>query len=293
MKTKYPWLKITTTVEEYINPSYYNRILKDYIFNNKSDLEHFLNWLKTTNTKGKNVLELGCGSGRVTDVFLSNNKLCNRLELLDLSTQMLAYCKEKYKDIERIKYIKSDSIEYLRNTKEKYDLVYSLWSFSHSVHQILHEKGLTDGKKYVQEVIYKFIKENMNKNSNFFLIHFDSLSDEQKILIQQWKKVYKTFEQNDIQSPSLLIIEEILKKLQNENIIKLYKKHYIGKEITYMNEEEALEVFINFHMESYFNESNLLEEVIEELKEYFKKYTKPDGTISIKPGCFIYEVEKK
>jgi hypothetical protein len=41
---------------------------------------------------------------------------------------------------------------------ETYDIIFSLWSFSHSVHQNLIKKGLYDGKKYVQEVISKMIK---------------------------------------------------------------------------------------------------------------------------------------
>lgn len=55
--------------------------------------------------------------------------------------------------------------------------------------------------------------------------------------------------------------------------------------------KEALERFMNFHMESYFNESNDVEKIINELKNYFQLFTNEDGTISIKPGCFIFEVK--
>lgn len=43
---QYPWLKIQTTVEEYVNPEYYNKIIKDYIFDDKTDLELFNEWLE-------------------------------------------------------------------------------------------------------------------------------------------------------------------------------------------------------------------------------------------------------
>lgn len=289
---RYPWLKITTTIEEYINPQYYNEILKDYIFEEKTDLEYFRNWIKEKDNIQPNILELGCGSGRVTDVLLEEQKDYNNLTLLDLSKQMLKYCETKYKNIKKINYVNSDTIEYLKNTNEKYDIVYSLWSFSHSVHQILHQRGLENGSKYVEIAIEKFIRENINKNGKFFLIHFDSLSDEQKILIQQWKKVYKTFENNKIQSPSQILIHNLFEKLEKQSVINFSEKHYVGKEIIYSNVNEALEIFMNFHMESYFNESKQVEQVINELTEYFKKYTYPDGTIRIKPGCFIYEVTK-
>lgn len=289
---KYHWLKITTTVEEYINPQYYNDILKDYVFEYKTDLEHFKEWLNKQNTRDKKILELGCGSGRVTDVFLENVGDYKTLEVLDLSNQMLNYCKNKYKNNEKISYINTDIIKYLEITQEKYDIVYTLWSFSHSVHQTFHEKGLTNGKEYLKKVISKFFKHNINHNGVFYLIHFDSMSDEQRILLKQWKKVYPTFKNNNIQSPSLLLMDEIFEELRQEKCIEYIKKHYMGEEIVYCDENEALEVFMNFHMESYFNGTEFLSQVIDELKLYFKKYSDVDGKIKIKPGCFIYEVKK-
>lgn len=289
---KYPWLKIVTTVEEYVNPEYYNTILKDYVFEQKTDLEHFKEWLNKVSIGNGKVLELGCGSGRVTDVFLENIKNYKSLTLLDLSKQMLDYCKVKYKDNDKISYVNSDTIEYLRATQEKYDIVYTLWSFSHSVHQIFHTKGLVFGKEYIKNSILKFIKNNISNNGSFYLIHFDSLSDEQKILLKQWKKIYPTFERNDIQSPSLLLVDEVFEELKREKCIVYTKRHFIGKEIEYADENEALEIFMNFHMESFFNENELLSNVIAELKEYFKKYSNEEGKIRIKPGCFIYEVKR-
>lgn len=287
---RYSWLKITTTVEEYVDASYYNKILKDYIFNNKSDLEYFDNWLSNLETTGKKVLELGCGSGRVTDVLLNKNINYSKLILLDLSNQMLDFCKQKYKDKD-IEYVKSDSIKYLDLAEEKFDIVYTLWSFSHSVHQIFHELGLKEGKVYIKKVLSNFFRRKMSKNGQFFLIHFDSMSDEQKILMKQWHKVYKTFSNIEEQSPSLKVIEEVFNELQEDGIIQFQEQHYIGKEIVYKNINEALEIFMNFHMESYFNESNDVEKIINELKNYFQLFTNEDGTISIKPGCFIFEVK--
>ena len=66
----------------------------------------------------------------------------------------------------------------------------------------------------------------------------------------------------------------------------------MGEEIVYSSVKEALEIFLNFHMESYFNKSVLLEEVLDELLNYFKKFTDKNGVIRIKPGCFIYIVKK-
>ncbi|AIK35305.1 ubiE/COQ5 methyltransferase family protein (plasmid) [Bacillus pseudomycoides] len=291
---QYPWLKIQTTVEEYVNPEYYNKIIKDYIFDDKTDLELFNEWLapllKKENLK---ILELGCGSGRVTEVLTTQaqNKW-RELALLDLSKQMLEYTGNKFSNYENLKLINSDSIEFLHNNEEEYDLIYSLWSFSHSVHQVLTRDGFEAGKKYAQTAIRKMIIQNMSSNSEFFLLHFDSCSEEQSILLKQWAKVFPLFGDFSSQSLSKQLIDEELARLQDEGIISFEHNHYIGKEIEYASEDEALEVFMNFHMESFFNDSDKLPEVMEELQTYFKGFTDESGKVKIKPGCFIYKVKK-
>ena len=110
--------------------------------------------------------------------------------------------------------------------------------------------------------------------------------------MQQWRKVYPIYNDINVQSPSKLLIEESLQLLEKRGFIKLESTHYKGYEITYSSIEEALEIFLNFHMESYFNESPLLPQVIEELVSYFKNFTDKNGMIKIKPGCFVYKIEK-
>ncbi|MCL4363489.1 class I SAM-dependent methyltransferase [Candidatus Marsarchaeota archaeon] len=297
LQNKYPWLKVTNSLEEYVEPNYYNKILKDYIFDGKSDINIFEDFLKKINLdKGinaLNALELGCGTGRATKVFVNSVKAVNfTLDLVDLSSRMLDFSKKEFKDYENIKFFESDSMNFLEKMIETYDIIFSLWSFSHSVHQNLIKKGLYDGKKYVQEVISKMIKENMRANSKFFLIHFDSMSDEQRILMKQGRKVFSIYNDLDKQSPSKLIIDEVLNKLNDDGTIKLKANHFVGEAITYSSLNEALEVFLNFHMESYFNKTPELQTVIQELSDYFKNFTGEDGKIRIKPGCFTYEVEK-
>ena len=291
---EYPWLKITTSLEEYIEPNYYNRILKDYVFDGKSDIKLFDDFLKKINlNKEIAALELGCGTGRATRFFINSLKTANfNLDLVDLSKRMLDFSKKEFKNYSNIKFFESDSMNFLEKASKKYDIIFSLWSFSHSVHQNLVKRGLYEGKKYVQDVISKMITDNMKTNSKFFLIHFDSLSDEQRILMKQGSKVFSIYKDFDKQSPSKLLIDEVLQRLNNEGVIKLTANHFVGEAITYSSIDEALEVFLNFHMESYFNENPLLPSVIDELKEYFGKFTDEDGKIRIKPGCFTYEVEK-
>jgi SAM-dependent methyltransferase len=291
---RYPWLKVTTTIEDYVAPKYYDQLLKDYIFSGKTDLQLFEEHLEIIPNKDfLNVLELGCGSGRATSVFLNHfGDKKNSLRMVDLSDRMLYFCHKKFSKFKNIDFIKSDSVDFLKKDSNVYDAIFSLWSFSHSTHQVLTRDGLDNGKKYIQYVIQKIIEKNMKKGSSFFLIHFDSMSDEQKILMQQWKKIYPIYSDTNVQSPSKLLIDETLRSLEKRGVIKLELTHYIGYEIIYSSIEEALEIFLNFHMESYFNENPLLPQVIDELVSYFKNFTDKKGFIKIKPRCFIYIVTK-
>lgn len=294
-KSKYNWLSKDNKIEEYIDPEYYNRILKEYSFAGESDLVIFEKFLNA-NSSPKSVLELGCGSGRVTDTFINccnkMNWLC-QLDILDLSNRMLDYCKNKYTDNQMISYINSDTFSYLENCNKKYDIVYSLWSYSHSIHQILPKLGYEKGKEYIIKTLKKFIINNLNENGKIFIIHFDTKSDEQRILIDQWKKLYNMFSDTTKQSPSLLITEHVLKDLQVNGVIDYKIQHLVGDEIIYENENLALETFLNFHMESEFNDLAILPQVIEELKNYFACYQTKDGKIKIRPGCFVIQIEKR
>jgi hypothetical protein len=119
------------------------------------------------------------------------------------------------------------------------------------------------------------------------------MSDEQKILMEQWRKVFPIYNKTSVQSPSKLLIDKTLIGLEKSGVIELEILHYKGEEIIYSTIDEALEIFLNFHMESYFNEHELLPIIIEELEDYFKKFMDEEGAIRIKPGCFIYKVIKK
>jgi SAM-dependent methyltransferase len=290
---KYPWLKITTSVENYVEPNYYDRLLKDYVFKRKSDLVYLRDFLSSLRVrKTAKILELGCGNGRATKVALTEFPNAH-FDLVDLSPRMLKDARERFAEKKTpIHYVRSDSVTYLENTNEIYDVIFTLWSFSHSTHQILSKMGLRDGKRRIQKAIRKFVLKNMKVGSVFFLIHFDSLSDEQKILIRQWKRVYPIFRDNRQQSPSKRYIDEVLKKLLDDGIIKFSAMHYKGKPIIYRSLDEALEIFMNFHMESFFNESSHAKEIIEDLTKYFKRFEKLNGSIEITPGCFVYKFIK-
>jgi len=286
---EYSWLDRTYSMDRYVGSEYYNKLLKGYIFQGKSDLEHFHSFLKKLSPLDT-VLELGAGNGRATQVFL-NTIHAKKLILVDLSSNMLNGARKRLQNKNCV-YVQSDIIPYISQLREKFDLIFTLWSFSHSVHQYLDRMGLKKGRRMIKYIIKKMVRENMNKGSKFYLTHFDSLSDEQRILMKQWKRSFSIFQHTNLQSPSKRYIDEALKEMEKDGVVQYDVRHYIGDPIKYKSIEEALEIFMNFHLESFFNTGKFTTVVLKDIKKYFKQYQKADGTIHIRPGCFIYSIEK-
>lgn len=292
LENKYPWLRMcSNSIEDYIPPDYYDKLLKEYNFLGKSDLDYFNLFLRHVSDKNiRKALELGSGSGRATDVFVASSTKFSHLDLVDLSNDMVRRVKNKYKKNKKISIYKSDNLEYIKKTQNVYDLVYSLWSFSHSVHQHLIDKNKKSA--YIQKIIKKFIQGNMNSGARFFLIHFDSLSEEQKILMRQWRKFFPVFKSKTKQSPSKLILDKIFKSMEGKEIKNLIIRHLKGDPIVYNSIENALETFMNFHMETEFNRHENVQGIINELTEDIKRCKRGDGKYYIGTGCFIYIFEK-
>lgn len=284
---KYPWLERKNSVEEYLPPEYYQHILRPYTFGGISDLELLANFLKNKNAS--NILELGCGSGRASNVVV---RLIPKATYTfsDLSERMIGVARQHLP--KRSSFVVSDAVEFMGKATEQYDLVYTLWSFSHSTHQHIHRLGIERAGKYISTVIRKFIKENMKPCGSFFLIHFDSLSEEQHILMRQWKRAFSAFAHIEQQSPSKKIIDRALLDLDNEGVITLSLNHLCGDPITYASENDVLETFMNFHLETYFNTLPIVADVVEDIRSQAEKYRNADGLYSITPGCYVYSFIK-
>lgn len=285
---KYPWLNRVNSVEEYLPPQYYKQLLRRYTFNGVSDLQLLEVFLRSK--KPSSILELGCGNGRASEVVVSAFPRA-QYTFSDLSVRMLASAKQRLPN--GCNFIQSDAVEFLQKTKEVYDFVYTLWSFSHSVHQHIHKLGFEKAKQYVVNTLAKFIHGNLSIGGAFFLIHFDSLSDEQRILMRQWRRVFPAFNNLEYQSPSKQIIDGVLLELDNTNYITLSVEHLRGDPIRYESEGVLLETFMNFHLETYFNRHILLKNVIEDIKKHSAQYRNEDGSYSISPGCYVYSFHKR
>lgn len=236
-------------------------------------------------------MELGCGSGRASEVIV---KLFPKAKFVfsDLSKRMLSFARKDIKG-NNSRFVISDTLEYMRKTDDVYDFVYTLWSFSHSTHQHLHRLDQKNGKEYISTTLKKFIQNNMSSGGSFFLIHFDSMSEEQSVLMRQWKRVFKIFSNIKTQSPSKRMIDEVLLKLDYDGIIDLSIAHLKGDPIIYKNLDNLLETFMNFHLETYFNKTKLAKEVIDDIQKQVSRFKNTEGNYSIRPGCYVYTFTKK
>ncbi len=282
------WSNRKNTVDDYISPEYYNSIIKDYVFNDLTDLEIFQQYI--AGKTFESVLELGSGSGRVTDITL-NSLNFNQLTLTDLSEQMIEFQKKKYRN-RKISYVQSDHMDYLKTTLQKFDFVYCIWSLSHSINAHLYKAGKNFNSTDIFNNIKDFVKHRIKNDGEMFILHFDSTSQEQTILLSQWKRVYRLYTDITEQSPSKKILDKVFEDLARDNVIEFSSEHYIGRGITYCDDEEYLELFMNFHLETFFNKTNLFDVVKDDILSLGKKYKADDGSYTIKPGCFIYKVKK-
>lgn len=293
----HPWLDIHTTVEDYVEPQYYERLLRPYVFLCGEDGEfmedtellraHAVSELERRPIE--DVLELGIGTGRATDAILELVSPCSYYAV-DLSPRMIASCQKKYRGNEQVLHLsQDDAISYLLDCDRHFDMACSLWSFSHAVHQNILNRA--DGTERVELAIRRLLTELLRPGGTFFLIHVDTCSPEQKILARQWNRVMEVFDEGH-QSPSKQHVDAILARLSGEGEVSVVNRRLVGQEILYSSLEKAMEIFLNFHLESHFNNRPDLSEVYHDVEQYLRQYLRRDGTVAVAPGCFVYEVSR-
>jgi SAM-dependent methyltransferase len=293
----YPWLAIHTTVEDYVEPQYYERLLRPYVFfcgeanEVMEDIEllrtHILGELERRPVR--DILELGIGTGRATDAILELVAPCS-YHAVDLSPRMIASCREKYRGYERMLHLsQDDAISYLLDCDRHFDMACCLWSFSHAVHQNILNRA--DGAQRVELAIRRLLTELLRPNGTFFLIHVDTCSPEQRILVRQWNRVMNVFDEG-LQSPSKQHVDTILARLSEEGKVSVVSRRLVGQEILYSSLEKAMEIFLNFHLESHFNDRPDLPEVYRDVEQHLSQHLREDGTVAVAPGCFVYEISR-
>jgi SAM-dependent methyltransferase len=281
------WLGRRIDETEYLAPMYYARLLKPYATGGRSDLAQLEEFLKRLDSAPRLILELGCGSGRATSVPLSLWPSMT-LTACDLSASMLAALPKD----SRLRPVQSDICEFLmhRETCRSYDLIFSLWAFSHSIHLWLgREHAGTAPVGYTKTAIASMLTDCLVLGGSFFIIHFDSLSSEQRIAMPQWAKVNPIFADTDTQSPSFRLLTAVLEELRRQGRLDADIVHCVGNPIVYTDVDEAMETYFNFHLEGRLNTLPVSrrDHAVAEVQDALMQNSGPDGRIVVEPAWFV------
>lgn len=274
--------------EEYLEPAYYTRILKPYVFSGQSDLALLEESLSRVSTDTRTVLELGPGTGRATQL-LFQKCVGAHYTGVDLSSRMVESSVNRF-GAERLhaRWIVQDAAMFLDENKDQYDLVVSLWSISHAIHQSIARTG---GTAQAERAVWRLFTECVSEGGHVFIVHFDSRSDEQLLSIRHRGRVWP-FLKIGAPSPSECIFTSACERLSRKSGWQVNIRRLIGNDIVYASMEEALEVYMNFHMEGWFNSRPERDTVLEDLEISLREHALADGSIRVRPGCVAYEVKR-
>jgi len=153
--------------------------------------------LEQTNFKGKKVLEIGCGTGRLTGQLA---KPCKSVTAIDHNNDSIEYCQEKFKGKNNITFVHT-SISELKNLPFKeYDIILSGWIGLHHA-------------EHLPKIINK-IHKLLAKNGTVILIEAYLDSEYVKILNLVRPKPSKTREkQNELTSLLFKTFKTVDKKI--------------------------------------------------------------------------------
>lgn len=112
--------------------------------------------------------------------------------------------------------------------------------------------------------------------------------------MKQWAKKSYVYNRGNKLSLSLEAIKSSLESLKNENIINYEINHLQGDPIYYTSMEEALEIFLNFHLEGEFNncDENNWNAAVKEVQADLQNYVLDDKRLAIRPACYTILIRR-
>jgi len=287
-ETSRAWFQFAAPGSEYLEPEYYKRILKPYTFGGLSDLEMLQKYVDELPTSPRTILELGPGPGRATRILLRKWRNA-RYTGVDLSARMVEYCTRRFhNERSRGDWIVQDALSFLGCGDSRYDLIVSLWSISHAVHNSIARTGSV---QEARSAVERMFAQRVPPGGRVYVIHFDSTSEEQKLALRQRQRLWP-FLVPGRPSPSQQLLEEALGALSARGGWRVQSRKLVGDMIVYESLDEALESYMNFHMEGWFNHRHDRDAVLYELEADLLRRVGTDGKIRVRPGCVVFVAER-
>ena len=136
--------ELFSSVEQFYNSisKDYNRLMRRAVSRYDEMLWALLRYIPE-DLKPKRILELGCGTGNLSEVIVKTYPKAEKV-LVDISEEVLSRCKNRLEDNNRIEYCRAD-INELDFPVDSFDLIVSSITIHHLKH---HEKELLFRKAF-------------------------------------------------------------------------------------------------------------------------------------------------
>lgn len=116
------------------------------------------NYIKSKiNIKNKNILDIGCGGGILTEKLALHG---GNIIAIDKSKELIKIAKSRSKLLSNINYINIDTTEFLNRNKEKFDIILCMEVLEH----IKNKNQVIDLIKYIMNENSFLIISSLNKN---------------------------------------------------------------------------------------------------------------------------------
>ena len=265
----------------------YDKYLPEYYFLDEENREYIEEKImiekKLSGENFKSVLELGVGSGRVTELLMSKAK---QYTGIDISESMIKKIEQRFY-MKKCQFEVFDINDFLNENLEnlkQYDFIGSFWAFNYAILSFFEYQDLCTGKVYAVDDLVKaeeLAKEhfekvfnNLNKGTKFLFVYFDAYSVEQAYVTSVLEWILPS-PYND-RGFTFKLFNNLLCNLDNVEVTHEYKNGFV----ILSDDEHLIGYFSNLHLKGYLEDS----EAIELLVNNFRAYRYEDGHYEIPAG---------
>jgi SAM-dependent methyltransferase len=255
MISNYSDNKYINTIYDNINPSYLKIQNKKKFLKNRNFFFKFHLKIDPSYIQGKEVLDLGSGSGFNSLYFLENGAKCT---LVDNNLNSIKNAKKFLKKFKKLKFIHSD----IRNLKfkKKFDIIHSKGVFHHNFNQ--------------KQLINKYLPL-LKKNGKFIY----SVATTNDLFLRNFQKyiLYKISKKNNdiFKNAKLLFINHLVRAKKNglRDIDSIINDTYINEIYHTLTSKEIIKIFEkkNYTMYSSFPNIFSINEILNPKLTFSKK----------------------
>lgn len=177
----------------------YDKLLLQHFYGGTEDIDLVVDWLTEHHAVPRaalNVVEFGCGTGRITDAIAP---YARNLVLADCSETMVAAVAQKFPDAQTICADTSDAVTALlaADRAATFDLVTAFWSLSYPIGEFFEELSSAGvqprgDQAVAAEHARKFVLDLVGLTApggHLLAMLFDAESPEQQLVTQAWETI--------------------------------------------------------------------------------------------------------